>query len=576
VLVATTTVVLSTGTPAAAASIDIELVHAGPLGAVTVIGDSVLLGSGITTPTLADRLAEQGWGPIRFHAGQSSTTGAFGGPTSLRGSWWIATWREAGWDAPNVIVNLGANDSVYCRTDLACARRAIVHLLDVIGPGHRIWWPMITRASSDAAEQQTWNTAVGQIAAERADVYTWNWPAEMATGGYASADGIHLSTAGYRKRSLRMAEEFTAALARAEHTGGDAPLPAELGAPSELVPLEPVRVVDTRNDPPGRLGAGATLVVDVTAHVPPGTTAVAANVTAVGAEAAGFLTARPCDRPPRAVSSVNYPAGGDRAAMAVLPLSAAGTLCVTTDAAADVLVDLQGAFVPTGSGGRRFTPLAEPQRLADTRETGRTAVVTVAVPGGADAVALNLTAVDAVDVGFLTAFGCGDDVPAVSNVNFRPGEAVAGSAFVPVGPDGTICVYSSATVDVIVDATGTFAAGGDLAFVPAEPTRVLDTRDGSGGWSPIQGAGQTIDTRVAPPQAEAVTGTLTLVEPIREGFLTAFGCGPVPPTSSVNAERGLVLANAVTVAVTDAGRLCVRSSTVAHTLFDTTGWWVAG
>jgi GDSL-like Lipase/Acylhydrolase family len=575
VLVTAATTVVTTGSPASAAPIQIELQNAGPLGAVTVIGDSVLVGSGAVAPTLPDRLAEQGWGPIRFRAGEGSTTGAFGVATSFRASSWIAAWRAEGWDAPNVIVNLGANDSVFCGTDLACARRAILHLVDAIGPGHRIWWPMIMRSSSYAAEQQTWNTASRQIADERADVFTWDWPAEMAAGGYGSGDGTHLSTDGYRRRSLRMAEEFTAAIARAERTGDDAPLPVAVGAPAELVPLAPSRVVDTRRDPPGRLDAGATLTVDVTAHVPHGTTAVAVNLTAVGADAAGFLTARPCDRPPRTVSSVNYPAGGDRAAMAVLPLSAAGTLCVTTDAAADVLVDLQGAFVPAGSGGRRFTPLGEPQRLADTRATGRTAVLSVAVPEGADAVAVNLTAVDAVDFGFLTAFACGAHVPTVSNVNFRPGEPVAGNAFVPVGPGGTICVYASVPVDVIVDVTGTFASSGELAFVPAEPTRSLDTRDGTGGWSPVHGAGQTIDARVAPPGAKAVTGTLTLVEPIREAFLTAFGCGPVPATSSVNAERGLVLANAVTVAVTDAGRLCVRSSAVTHTLFDTTGWWVA-
>jgi hypothetical protein len=162
----------------------------------------------------------------------------------------------------------------------------------------------------------------------------------------------------------------------------------------------------------------------------------------------------------------------------------------------------------------------------------------------------------------------------VSNVNFGPLEPVAGAAFVPVSPGGTICVASSTAVDVIVDVTGTFSATGSLAFVPAEPGRVLDTRNGAGGWSPILGGDQTIDARVVPAGAVAVTGTLTLVEPLRESFLTAWGCGPEPSTSNVNAGRSLVLANALTTGVSADGRLCVRGPAVTHVLFDTTGWWV--
>ena len=58
-------------------------------------------------------------------------------------------------------------------------------------------------------------------------------------------------------------------------------------------------------------------------------------------------------------------------------------------------------------------------------------------------------------------------------------------------------------------------------------------------------------------------------------FLTAYGCGAPPATSSVNADARLVLANALTVGVSADGRLCVTASAVTHSLFDTTGWWVA-
>lgn len=556
------------------AAVQLQRDATGPLGPITVIGDSVLVGAGTYGPTLPDRLVEQGWGPVRFRAGEGYSTGAFPVPLEFRATYWLAQWRAQGWETRDVIVNLGANDSGFCGTDLGCARAAILHVVDAIGPGHRIWWPMITRLYTHAAQQDTWNTALAQLAAERPELHTWDWPTEMASGGYPSNDGTHLSPDGYRRRSQRMAEEATAALAVAERTGADAALPPALGEPSTYVPLTPTRVLDTRHQPPGRLPAGGTVTLDLGAAVPPGTVAVAANLTAAGPGGDGYLTAHPCDRPRREVSSVNHRAGEDRGALAVIPLSADGTLCVFSFAPADVIVDLQGAFVATGATSSRFTPLASPERLLDTRATGRSAELRVSAPPGATAVAVNLTATGAAAGGYLSAAACGAPT-SVSNVNFGVSEPVAGSAFVPVGPDGTFCVWASTSVDVIVDITGTFSPTGALAFVPADPTRTIDTRNGIGGWSPVHGRGQTIDARVAPPGAAAVTGTITIVGPIGVGFLTAFGCATPPPTSAVNAEDRRTLANALTVGVSNEGRMCVTASTVTHSLFDTTGWWVA-
>jgi hypothetical protein len=76
---------------------------------------------------------------------------------------------------------------------------------------------------------------------------------------------------------------------------------------------------------------------------------------------------------------------------------------------------------------------------------------------------------------------------------------------------------------------------------------------------------------VAPPDAAAVTGTLTIVTPAGDGFLTAFGCGAVPPTSNVNAPR-VGLANSVTVG-TSSGADCIRSLTPTQTVTTTGNWW---
>ena len=163
---------------------------------MTVIGDSILMGAALYSPTLPSRLVEQGWGPVRLRAGEGYSTGQFGVELSFRSSYWITQWRSQGWDPPNVIVNLGANDSGFCNVDLACAREAIMHLVDTIGPGHKIWWPQITRLYTHQGQQDNWNLALQQIADERDDFYTWDWPTVMATGPFPSSDGTHLAPEG--------------------------------------------------------------------------------------------------------------------------------------------------------------------------------------------------------------------------------------------------------------------------------------------------------------------------------------------------------------------------------------------
>ena len=547
----------------------------GPLGPVSVIGDSVMLGSILYSPTLSDQLASRGWGPIRARAGGGYSTGAFAVTMEARSSYWINVWRQQGWDPKNVVVNLGGNDSGFCTTNLTCARDAIMHMVDTIGPGHRIWWPKVTHHPLRTSWAVTWNTALEQIAAERDDFFTWDWPAVMASGGFPSSDNIHLAPSGYRKRSEVMAYEITADLAEGTRVGGDVALPSPAGKPSVLRPIDPpTRIIDTRIDEPGYVAAGTSLEIDVSEQVPPGSTAVAAYVSATNTGAAGFLTAYECSRGLPLASSANYVAHSTRGAVATIPISPSGKFCLYTSAAADLLVDLQAAFVPVADGGLRFTPLATPSRLVDTRETGKRNVVEVGVPPGAEAVAVSITAITSERAGHLTAFPCSEEIPLVATVNHFPGEIISGTAFLPVGPEGTICVFSFSPVDLTIDLTGVFAVDGELAFVPVTPTRMLDTRDGTGGWSPLHGQFQTIDARVAPAAAKAVTGTITFVHPMRTGWLRAWGCGAQPETANVTSLPAGVLANSVTTGVSSEGRLCFFARTTTHTLFDTTGWWV--
>jgi hypothetical protein len=562
---------------AAPASSAINLWTPGPLGAVSVIGDSVLLGSGLTSPTLPDQLVANGWGPIRFQAIGGLSSGYFNVPFGAKATHWISYWRTLGWDAPTVIVNIGANDSGLCQASARCARNSVMHVVNAIGPGHQIWWPQATGEPRHAWRVAVWNNTLAQVASEVPNLHTWDWPTVMATEGYRSHDGVHLDGVGYRKRSARMAQQLTADVGRANRTGGDEPLPTATAGKSRYVDLPPERIVDTRDPaPPGRLGARSTLRVDFGDRLPAGATAVAVNVTAADPGSNGYLAAHPCGTPPGG-STVNFSTGRSRGAMTITPLDANGDICVYAHTPTDVVVDLQGVFVTptTEQPGLGFDPYPTPTRLLDTRDTGRGKVLVVDAPAGADAVAVNLTAVNAARRGFVRAYPCDDDSSTVSNVNFGTDEAVAGGAFVPTSAAGTICIYANQAVDLVVDITGTFSAGGALSFVPSVVTRMLDTRDGTGGWAPVHGAGQTLDIRVVPPDARAVTGTLAMIRPYVRGYVTAYGCGPKPGTSSVNATAGLVLANSITTGVSDTGRLCLFSSRTTNTIFDTTGWWVA-
>ena len=304
--------------------------------------------------------------------------------------------------------------------------------------------------------------------------------------------------------------------------------------------------------------------------MPPDATAVAAYITATKVGGPGHLSAHPCLDEPPGSSFTNY-SNSPRGAVTITPLTDERTFCVFTHAAADVVVDVQAAFVPDGL---RFTPLAQPDRLIDTRGERLTRRIELEAPDGAEAVAINITAVRGAAPGHVTAHPCLDPVPTTATLNHQADEVVASGAYVPVSGDGTICLDTFTEVDLVVDLTGSFSSGGDLAFMPVTPTRMLDTRSGIGGWAPLHGLGQTLDVTVAPPDARAVTGTITLVSPMRDSHLQAWSCGDRPTNSNVNAPVASTRANFVTTGTDAGGVLCVFAVNAGNTVFDTTGWWV--
>lgn len=562
------------------------------LGSIALVGDSVMLGSadGYSTPGLPKMLSDRGFGPINLIATQGMTTRSTN--PDLSGYYWIDRWKSTGFTPGVIAINLGVNHLGTCTPgNPAPCKTKIDELLNRIAlhfPAAVVWWPKIThetygKGTGYSAGMLGWNAALDQAALQRGNLMLWDWPTALATANPAitmDKYNVHpVSGVQYVKRSTLMAAHITTSMAPSRYVGPRVTLPAGDGAGYGYAPVAPVTIYSTPTNGP-RFAATETRTVDLSGvpEVDDSAAALALTVSASNPSTDGWLIVWRCGDPTPATSNVNFTAGAFRTAQVVTRITAADELCVYASTSTDVVISLQGNFL--AGSGTRLNPIV-PVRPLDTRLTGRAQQHTVAVPGsGVAAAAVTVTTVGASTGGTVTLFACDAPTSTVANVSFQANETVASAAFVRVAANGTICVRietgNTQYTDVIVDITGVFKDGSGLAFVPAPATRILDTRSAIGGWAYRQRFTQTIDTVAAPDGARAVTGTITVVRPTMRAFLTAHACGQaVPPTSSVNANAGLVMANSITVGVDPTQRtLCIYSSRNTNTLFDVVGWWV--
>lgn len=152
---------------------------------------------------------------------------------------------------------------------------------------------------------------------------------------------------------------------------GTPPEPERAPYFGRFTPVVGERLLDTRDGtggPLGALAAGEERVWDplATGRVPADATALVVNVTATEASEAGYVRLSPCESD-ATTSSVNVVPGVEATNVAVVPLSADGTVCVFSYGATHVLVDLLGAFtlagpfsqlVFTGGADQAVTPSA--------------------------------------------------------------------------------------------------------------------------------------------------------------------------------------------------------------------------
>ena len=390
------------------------------------------------------------------------------------------------------------------------------------------------------------------------------------------------------------------------------PPPAKLTYPATTFhPLTPTRILDSRygNGLSGAFypGVPRRFRVSTRGGVPAGAVAVTGILTATAETKGGYLTIGPVFTAAPSSSTLNFPAGDNRANNVTVALDSDGELSVVyvgSGGSTHAIFDVTGYFTADDTGAT-FKPLA-PRRLLDSRNgTGlsgrfvtnvaRTFHVTgTLVPAGALAVTGNLTLVKPTGKGW--AF-VGPSVPAnpssmqCSTVNAPTGDTRANGVTVKLADDGTLSAVwvgpARSTADLIFDVTGYFVSGtSGSRFVPLEPTRLVDTRYGIPFTGPII-THSPVTVAMAghggiPSSATGISGNLTVTGQTYVGYLTVaphLTGGSPPAFSTLNFPKGDNRANGFDVSLYSDGSIGVtyeasRAGSNTHFVLDVTGYFL--
>lgn len=381
---------------------------------------------------------------------------------------------------------------------------------------------------------------------------------------------------------------------------GPAPTAVSSGTPSSYVPLDPRRVLDTRDGTgqgfAGKAQAGSAVRLQVPG-LPADASAVVLNITATAATASTDVRAYPWGSPVPTVSSLNLVRGATAANLVTVPVGEDGAVALRSSAGeVHLLADVAG-YYRTTEAADGFAGV-DPVRVLDTRSglgarAGRLPaggsvdlqLAGVHVPDDATAVVLNVTATGAssgTDLRVYPAAGTG--VPLVSNLNLAAGATVANLVTVKVGPGGSVRLRNAAgLVHVIADLAGYYSPSAPGRFVPTTPARLLDTRNGTGAGAAPSGAGGLVDLAVGGARGLPADATAAVLNVTGVGASAATdvrlypaSASSVPVVSNLNLARGGTRPNAAVVTLSDDGRVRIRNGAGSvHLLADLAGFFVA-
>ena len=274
-----------------------------------------------------------------------------------------------------------------------------------------------------------------------------------------------------------------------------------------------------------------------------------------------------------------------------MPAGSNGAITVYSSDSTQVIVDINGYFVPaTDPTALAFYPLT-PCRVADTRipadggpalTYGEVRNFPVAgrcgVPASAQAFSMNATAVPHGGIGLLTLFPAGQNQPSASTLNTGT-TVVANAAIVPAGANGSIAVYSNNPVDVVLDVDGYFAppASGGLSLFNVTPCRSYDSRfAGPAPHTPISGTvaiGVATSACAVPLVAQAYVLNATIIPSNTFSLLSLYPSGaPMPSSSTLNADDLAVTSN-MAIIPTSNGVVNAFASSSMQLILDVYGYF---
>jgi hypothetical protein len=273
---------------------------------------------------------------------------------------------------------------------------------------------------------------------------------------------------------------------------------------------------------------------------------------------AGQVTVWTCGTARPNVTSVSVPAGKAASATTVVGFAPDGTVCIRPTVAMHLSVDLIGGLVREDD-----LSLKAPRRFLDTRPAGQTfdgkaqragvrpagSVTSVpiagrgGIPTTATGALLSITAITNAASAKLTVWPCGTPrPPAVIDVGAHRTSTVAVS--VPIGSQRSVCIHTSAPVQLLADTIGTIARRTVADVTPFffDCDNFLYSFDVS--WN-IAGAGSSklMNQVVSGGEPPYTFGAHTL-----DGF--TFGPGRV--LTHINADPGII--NTVATVTDSAGR----------------------
>lgn len=367
----------------------------------------------------------------------------------------------------------------------------------------------------------------------------------------------------------------------------------------QFVGVTPCRVADTRlaTGPFGgpEMSANTTREFDIpqsACNIPSTAVAYSLNVTVVPSGSLGYLTTWPTGQPQPSVSTLNSD-GRIKANAVIVGAGTNGGVDVFVTDATQVVLDIDGYFVPAGTTSALAYYPVTPCRVADTRNAngslGGPALTAYStrdfpvqssncgIPATAQAYSLNVTAVphDST-LGYLTLWPTGETQPFVSTLNSPTGEIVANGAIVPVGTGGDFSAFVTNNSDLVIDIDGYFAppGTGGLSLYTVSGCRVLDTRNGAGAFSGIQTVNVVGSTCAPPSTAQGYVLNATVVPSGSTlGYLTLWPDGEgIPNVSTLNSPDGVVTSNMAIVSTTN-GSIDAYATDSTQLILDLTAYF---